>query len=293
MNILKNIEYQISRVSQVEFEIISKNSVAGGDINQAFHLVGRDKSFFVKLNRIDLYDMFLQESISLREIESTGAITTPQVVFVGEHQQYSFLVLEYLSLLQRGNISTFAISLAKMHQTTNCQFGFQANNYIGKTPQINHWNESWGEFFCNQRLEFQIGLLLDKKPTTELFENWKTLKKLLLAYFNNHQPVPALVHGDLWQGNYGFNRAGKPLLYDPACYYGDHEVDLAMLELFADPGKDFFVNYKKIHNVEVGYKFRKKIYNLYHILNHANLFGGSYLAQSYSRISELISCLRH
>ena len=209
-------------------------------------------------------------------------------------KQYSYLVLPYVRMQQRGNIADFAAALAKMHRQIQTQtpphrqFGFDHDNYIGKTPQMNQWNNNWGQFFSEQRIGYQLDLLQRQQVSSRLINRGRLLLPKLAEYLNRHDPKPALVHGDLWQGNFSFDHTGEPVIYDPACYYADHEVDLAMLELFGDPGEAFFTAYHRINPIDSGYSKRRKIYNLYHILNHANFFAGSYLEQSARMIDELL-----
>jgi fructosamine-3-kinase len=152
-------------------------------------------------------------------------------------------------------------ALAHLHRQTGPRFGWASDNYIGLAPQINSWRDSWAEFFLECRLRPQA-----KKAGIELPP---------IRLLDGHQPRPALLHGDLWNGNVGFTKEG-PVVFDPAVYYGDREADLAMTELFGGFPREFYEAYGA---VDEGYARRKHLYNLYHLLNHLNLFGGAYLGQ--------------
>lgn len=292
MNIWQTIQSEIQQATGTSFLISEKMPVSGGDINQAFRLIGDQKEYFVKLNGNEYADMFIQESTGLKALESANPFIIPKVVLYGVFQDQSYLVLEYIPMHQQGDIADFAIALAKLHLNTHAKFGFYNDNYIGKTPQINPFKNNWGKFFAEQRIGYQLDLLQQQNVAKSLIEKGRQLAKNLPIYLNRHQPKPALVHGDLWQGNYAFNQKGQPMIFDPACYYADHEVDLAMLELFGYPGRAFFDAYSRVHKIEEGYSMRREIYNLYHILNHANLFGGHYFSQSEQIIEKLASIIK-
>jgi fructosamine-3-kinase len=159
--------------------------------------------------------------------------------------------------------------LAALHRHTGPRFGWAADNWIGLAPQINGWADDWASFFFEKRLEPQVrrarqnGFPVDPPPRSLL---------------SDHKPDPSLLHGDLWSGNVGFT-AGGPVMFDPAVYYGDREADLAMTELFGGFPAAFYAAYRKELPVEDGYETRKHLYNLYHLLNHLNLFGSGYLPQ--------------
>jgi protein-ribulosamine 3-kinase len=288
MNIWQTIQSEIQDATQTHFLLSEKIPVSGGDINQAFRLLGDGAEYFVKLNSSKYWDMFVQESVGLKALDITQSMLIPKVILHGVFKGQSYLVLEYIKMQRQGDIRAFATALADLHLTSHSTFGFDNDNHIGTTPQNNRANNNWGEFFAEQRIGFQLKLLQQKNVSQSLLNKGQQLLKKLPNYLNRHQVKPALVHGDLWQGNYAFNQAGVPLIFDPACYYADHEVDLAMLELFGNPGREFFEAYNRVYKIEQGYTERKKIYNLYHILNHANLFGGSYINQSEQIINELV-----
>ena len=161
--------------------------------------------------------------------------------------------------------------LASVHRHQADRFGWQRDNYIGSTPQQNGWRESWIAFWRERRLEPQIALARANGYRIEVPPVWRLLE--------GHEPAPSLLHGDLWSGNAAFLPDGAPVLFDPAVYYGDREADLAMTELFGGFPREFYSSYRKIYPLDAGYEKRKHLYNLYHLLNHLNLFGSGYLGQ--------------
>ncbi len=284
----KQIQQTISNAINENLSIISLNPVSGGDINQAYCLESKSKKYFLKINHEKYYAMFCTEAEALQIIATTDSIRVPKVICMGKFSQQSFLVLEFIELTSHGDLALFARQLAKLHLNINAKFGFENDNFIGTTPQKNAWTNNWIEFFNRERISFQLECLKKKNLNRKIVKKIERLLKQLPAFFSGYLPVPALLHGDLWQGNYAFDTFGNPVIYDPASYYGDHETDLAMLELFGHPGADFFQQYAQIFPVDSGYFHRKPLYNLYHIMNHANLFGGSYLQQLDDRVNELL-----
>ena len=181
-----------------------------------------------------------------------------------------FIVLERLELRRTGDWSALARMLAKLHRTTAPRFGWPRDNYIGATPQVNSWRDEWRVFFEECRLQPQLALARQKGYAIALHG--------VAGILDGHRPKASLLHGDLWAGNAGFIEEG-PVLFDPAVYYGDREADLAMTELFGGFPADFYAAYNDAYPLDAGYETRKHLYNLYHLLNHLNLFGGGYLAQ--------------
>jgi len=162
------------------------------------------------------------------------------------------------------------------------------NNHIGATPQSNDWQYSWSDFWREQRLGYQLDLAASNGYGGKL----QTLGKQLLMRFPSlidHAPVPSLIHGDLWGGNMSFDSNAQPVIYDPATYYGDREAEIAMTELFGGFSADFYAAYQDAWPLDQGYAARKTLYNLYHILNHLNLFGGGYLGQAQGMMERLLA----
>lgn len=292
MSVWSAIEKSIQSAGNRRFLLTHREAVVGGDISQAYMITDGQQRFFVKVNTFAFLENFQQEAIGLIYLKRCPELITPSVIAVGSFRQQSFLVLDYLELNQTGEDSHFAESLASLHQLIEEQFGFEANNYIGANLQINNWSTDWGQYFVEYRLRPQFEWLFHKGLNTaqnkELIVKSKELMDKSRSYLNQHSPKPSLVHGDLWQGNYRFDSAGNPVIYDPACYFADSEVDIAMLEMFGSPSKEFYSVYYQFHPRKSGAEARKKIYNLYHLLNHANLFGGGYLISTKSSVDEIL-----
>ncbi|MBI5626988.1 MAG: fructosamine kinase family protein [Nitrosomonadales bacterium] len=172
---------------------------------------------------------------------------------------------------------------------TASQFGFAHKNFIGTTPQPNGWKNSWIDFWREQRLGFQLRLAKQNGYGSQLQTLGERLIDALPAFFENHTPQPSLLHGDLWRGNHSFLADGTPVIFDPAPYYGDRECDLAMTELFGGYPADFYAAYRAAFPLDEGYAVRKDLYNLYHILNHANLFGNGYARQAEQMMLRLLA----
>jgi fructosamine-3-kinase len=178
--------------------------------------------------------------------------------------------------------------LAALHRNSAEYFGFTSDNYIGRTPQPNPPTRSWIEFFREQRLAFQLDLAISK-GFEFLRDDGRRLLSQLDAMFAGHDPVPSLLHGDLWGGNWASLNSGEPVIFDPAVYYGDRETDLAMTRLFGGFGDNFYTAYQAAWPMSVGWQRRSELYQLYHVLNHANLFGIGYARDAQLRIKRLLS----
>ena len=266
-------------------------SVAGGDINSAYHIENDTVSWFIKTNRPSLADMFEAEAAGLKELGSLNALRIPEVITTGQTPQCSYLVLEHIPL-QRLNSQSAALmgeQLAALHSHQQAFFGWHTDNTIGSTPQINTRNHDWTDFWKNQRLLAQLQFAQNNGFNGHLQNKGEKLAEKLDAFFSNYNPYPSLLHGDLWGGNAASDGNGNPVIYDPACYYGDREADIAMTELFGGFGNDFYQAYQHHLPLDDGYKTRKTLYNLYHILNHLNLFGGGYQHQAEAMIDSLLS----
>lgn len=287
-----NVAQKITEYFGKNFAVRTVTPVSGGDINQAFQITDSDQAFFIKLNRASLVDMFSAELLALERLQQSSTIRVPNAYFVGQNEDKSFILMEYLTFSSSGSKQQFAIDLAKMHQVNSEQYGWQSDNFIGSSLQYNQYTMYWPEFYAEYRLKPQINWLSQKGCSKKLTDLIDAVIVNIDGFFVDYQPKVSLLHGDLWSGNYGFLSDGTPIIYDPASYFGDHEADLAMMELFGSPGKDFFTAYHQEFPIDSGYAVRKKLYNLYHILNHANLFGGAYSSQAASMATSLLSALR-
>ncbi|NEQ67290.1 MAG: fructosamine kinase family protein [Symploca sp. SIO2D2] len=286
------IASQISKVTGEVFEIKNRRSVGGGCINQGYCLIGETTNYFVKLNQASQVEMFTAEALGLKQMYATGTIRIPKPICVGTTADYSYIVLECLELGGSKNTQSWqemGRQLAAMHRATAPQesqgkFGWQENNTIGSTPQINTWTADWGEFFAEHRIGYQLKLARRRGGN---FPHQGRLLEMIPQLLN-HQPQPSLVHGDLWGGNAAVSQSGEPVIFDPATYIGDREVDLAMTELFGGFPSGFYRGYNEVWPLDQGYQQRKTLYNLYHILNHFNLFGSGYAQQATRMIEQIL-----
>ena len=287
----KEIGDRISQVTGKSFEIESHRSVSGGCINQGYKVTGNGQTYFVKLNRAVNIEMFEAEALGLEQMSATQTISIPNPICTGVTGNSAYIVLEALEF-GGGNAQSWAEmgkQLAKMHATEiSEQFGWDRNNTIGSTPQINTWVDNWVDFYREHRLGYQFRLARRRGG------NFPQEKELLAAVgelLQGRDPQPSLVHGDLWSGNAACLVTGEPVIFDPATYVGDREVDLAMTELFGGFPPAFYQGYHEIFPKNEGYSRRKTLYNLYHILNHFNLFGGGYGSQANMMVAELLRSL--
>lgn len=263
--------------------------LGGGDISQAFRLRLGESSFFVKTNQAQRLAMFEGEQAGLDAIRQSRAIRVPQVFMTGQDAGQAFIVMEYLEFGRPPTAEALAVALATMHGSFHQRFGFHCDTSIGSTPQLNAFSDDWVEFWRLHRLGFQLELAARNGFDADLVAAGNRLLENLERYFDDYSPRPSLLHGDLWSGNRSADSAGNPVIYDPACYFGDHEADLAMMELFGHPGEAFFAEYNRHFPIDAGYPVRRELYNLYHVLNHANLFGGGYAAQAMGMIKGLLA----
>ena len=289
-----DIEANISQATGQAFKINQHSHVGGGDINTALKISGSGHDYFLKLNRAQLLDMFDAEADGLRDLAAAHAIRVPQAICTGVSDSQAYIVLEYLPMggSGRGVMSTFGEQLAQMHQHTSERFGWHRANTIGSTKQINTWCDDWLDFWAEHRLGFQLQLAQRHGLNTRIIQQGEKLQTHLDAFFTGYQPQASILHGDLWSGNYGIAATGEPVIFDPATYFGDREADLAMTELFGGFGGEFYAAYNAAWPLDAGYKVRKTFYNLYHILNHFNLFGGGYGSQAGSMIDRLLAEIR-
>ena len=232
--------------------------------------------------------MFEAEVDGLNELRSAGVIRVPDVVDCGTANGQSFLVLERLNFEQpsRETERRLGEQLAMLHRHAKDHFGWFRDNSIGLTPQKNDLSSDWIEFFRHYRLGYQVELAAANGYGSEIVELGAELSDRLGALFVGYEPVASLLHGDLWAGNWA-SVGGEPVIFDPAVYYGDRESDIAMTMLFGGFGKVFYGAYEASWPMAPGHERRLKLYQLYHVLNHLNLFGRSYYERAISLMREL------
>ncbi len=292
MSVWNYITEQISQTTGQQFSPDSPTPIGGGCINQAFRLSGQDQAYFVKINQAAQLSMFEAEAAGLREIAGSNSIRAPKPVCHGRHQDNSFLVLEHIQMRAGGDMQQAGRQLALMHQKIGGGFGWGRDNTIGSTHQPNNLSTDWIEFWQQRRLGYQLQLAAELGHNRGLQESGNRLLEQLPGLMG-HQPQPSLLHGDLWSGNIAFDTSHQPVIFDPAVYYGDRETDLAMTELFGGFSSEFYAAYNEVWPLDHGYNSRRTLYNLYHILNHLNIFGGGYAGQAQGMIDQLLAELGH
>ena len=283
MIVFDQIESVLADYFEVPVLSCDAQEVSGGDIHSSYALtLTGDKSLpkrvFAKANSGDAADVLYSEYQSLKEIDTLCSGLYPKPLLFHQENNHAVLIMSFYQLGSFDSASAVQAgkALAEQHKLSNLKFGWGSNNYIGLTPQPNHWRDNWVDFFREQRLL----PMLDRACQKGLSQNSVQAAHDVVANldeFLGHQVIPALVHGDLWSGNLSMDTENRqPLFFDPAPYYGDREVDIAMTELFGRQADAFYQAYEAVSPLDKGYEQRRPIYNLYHALNHVVLFGTSY-----------------
>lgn len=273
-----NEQSSIHAIAEKEgFFIKNISPLAGGDINAVFLLDTSIGKRVAKVNEANRFPgMFKAEKEGLEALKSSNTVDVPEVLGLGTTGNITYILLEYKAKApQKTDFwNRFAQDLAALHQNTNGQFGFHTSNYIGSLPQHNGKHESAAEFYIEERLEPQFKMALENGFSFEKLE--RSLKNIAEAI---PQQAPALLHGDLWNGNYITNEQGLPCFIDPAVSYGPREMDLAMMKLFGGFPEEVYLKYDEIFPLENGFSERVPLWQLYYLLVHLNIFGSSYLPQ--------------
>ena len=243
----KQITENITKTTEQQFEIDNRRSVSGGCINQGYAITGNNTTYFVKINHASQVEMFSAEAQGLQQMLATQTIRVPKPICWGVADNSSYIVLEWLQFARGGNNQAWeemGRKLAKLHLAGGSQeFGWNVNNTIGSTPQINTWNPNWADFFAEQRIGYQLKLARRKGGS---FGNSEKIVNRVRELLADRQPQPALVHGDLWSGNAAIMETGEPVILDPATYYGDAEVDIGMTEVFGGFPAGFYRGYNEV-----------------------------------------------
>ena len=253
--------------------------VYGGDINRAFKIIKDKKPYFVKVNDADFsFDMFEKEARGLRTLKEEGGIRVPGVVDVKSEGEYSILVLEWIDTGHRNSTTNkdIARQLSDLHQCKNDFYGLSYDNYLGTLVQKNGFEQDWLDFYYKNRIEYQLKMAIDsglmsKQVTAKVDKMFSRISK------DYPEVYPALLHGDLWGGNYMIDRDGKAVFIDPAIYYGYREMDIAMMKLFGGFDQEVFELYDRFLPFDHHWQSRIRFHQLYYILAHVNLFGGGYV----------------
>lgn len=276
----------IAQATRADFEPLALEPVGGGCIHRASRIIGGTAdgkaSYFTKVNDVDKAAMFAAEADGLRALRDAGAVRVPGVVTTGEDEDSAWLVLEWLDLapLDTRSAARLGTALAAQHRLPQKKFGWGRDNFIGSSPQPNAWSDDWLAFWRSNRLHAQLRLAAHNRLPSRMIGRGERLLADCEAFFRNYAPAKSLLHGDLWGGNAAALADGTPAVFDPAVYVGDREADVAMTELFGGFPKEFLAAYRDAWALDDGYAVRRDFYNLYHVLNHANLFGGGYVRQA-------------
>lgn len=256
-------------------------AVGGGDISAAWRVPSGSGAVFLKTGPKAAFDMFDAEADGLRALQQAGAVRGPEVLACGSSGADAFLALEWLSLERPGAAAAagFGSRLAAQHRQSHDRFGWRRDNWIGRTPQVNAEDDDWPRFFRHRRLQFQLDLAARNGYTGELQDEGSRVAERMDRLFDGYDLLPSLLHGDLWGGNWT-SVNNEPVIFDPAVHYGDRESDIAMTRLFGGFSAAFYDAYEAAWPMAAGHRKRLALYQLYHVLNHLNLFGGSYLNQS-------------
>jgi fructosamine-3-kinase len=285
------LETAIGRVTGASFAIQRASAVSGGCIHEAVALEGPDDtSYFAKLNEARFAASFAAEADGLLAIAAAG-LRVPRPIAQGVAEGRAFLVLEFLALGDGSDAAHRELGrrLARQHGQRGPHFGWARDSFIGLTPQANAPCASWVEFWQTRRLAPQLELARANGHDGRLQSLGAQVLEAAPWLLAGHDPAPALLHGDLWTGNAAFLRNGTPVVFDPAVYYGDAEADLAMTELFGGFPESFYEGYREVRPIADGYRVRRIFYNLYHVLNHLNLFGAGYAAQAGRMMERLLA----
>ncbi len=282
----------ITGVTGSPARIVQISEVGGGSISRAFRLQTANACYFLKLNAAAHYEMFAAEADGLEALNACSSVRVPRVLAHGACGLDAYLLLEYVELrpLRDGDSGRAAgLALADLHRIENRRFGWHRDNFIGSTPQRNAETNDWPGFFANRRLKPQLELARHKAVHGRLIANGERLIEHLPALFSDYAPKASLLHGDLWSGNAALDDAGRLALFDPAIHYGDRESDLAMMQLFGGFPASMVAAYQEALPLAGGFAQRRTLYQLYHVLNHMNLFGGGYRAQAELMIGSLLA----
>ncbi|WP_067703497.1 MULTISPECIES: fructosamine kinase family protein [unclassified Erwinia] len=268
-------------------EISQRTELPGGDIHPAWRIRYGEYDVFVKCNSRDMRDLFAWEAEQLQLLARTQTVRVPAVYGTGSDRDVSFLLLEYLPLrpLEGRDARELGSALARLHQwSEQPQFGLDYDNNITTSPQPNSWLKRWSLFFAEQRIGWQLQLAAEKGI---LYGDIDLIIRCAQRVLSAHNPQPSLLHGDLWPANCAASDQG-PCIFDPACYWGDRECDLAMLAWHPELPAEILAGYQSVWPLPEDFGKRQPVYQLYYLLNRANVFGGHWLAEAQRAIGNLL-----
>lgn len=290
ISIVPQVEALLEHYTHQNGRIDECRMLGGGSINEACRMTYGGKTFFIKWNHANSYPkMFQTESLGLELLRKAHSLIIPEVIGADESGNYSFLILEYIRQgpPNKNFWIEFGHNLAHMHRISEEKFGLAHDNYIGSLPQYNRQTSDWPSFFVEQRLEPQLKMAAEN---SRLDQSFRGDFKKLFSKIHDLFPAenPALLHGDLWSGNFLCNSSSEAVLIDPAVYYGHREMDIAMSKLFGGFEPAFYHAYHEEWPLEQGWQERIDLCNLYPLMVHVNLFGGSYLMQVRNILRKLV-----
>lgn len=281
------LAHALTSATGIDFSRADARPVVGGCIHSCLEVRVGDGRYFLKHNARDALATFEAEAEGLAALAACDAFRVPRPVAWGATDGDAFLLLEYLELRPVTSAEDgrrFARALVALHRAGHGEagrrFGWPRDNFIGGNPQLNGEEEGWAHFFATRRLAPQLRMARARGYGGALGSLADRLLERMRVLFVDYRPRPSLLHGDLWGGNAAMDGAGRPAIFDPAVYRGDREADLAMTELFGGFPAAFHAEYRAAWPLAAGYEQRKTLYNLYHVLNHLNLFGAGYLDQA-------------
>ena len=288
------IAREISSLTGTRCAPAPQRRVTGGSINECYCWPGDAGPMFVKVAPLEAQAMLAAEAAGLAELERSHTVRVPRVLASGPAERCAFLALEWIETGVAGPECEARLGreLAALHAVTAPRFGWVRDNTIGRTPQVNAASEDWAEFFRERRLRPQLEMAAAHGFAELPAAAGERLLESVQGLLGAHRPAASLLHGDLWGGNWLASASGEPVLIDPAVYYGDRETDLAMTRLFGGFGEAFYQAYQAAAPSAPGWQVRAELYNLYHVLNHANLFGGGYARQARAMIERLLAQAR-
>ncbi|QDF99850.1 hypothetical protein CJ010_21470 [Azoarcus sp. DD4] len=287
--------HALAATSGIDFSGAELRAIGGGCIHRAFEVLAGGRPYFLKLNAAAALPMFEAEADGLAALAGCEAFRVPRVLGCGSAGDEAFLLLEHLNLRPLASAEDgqrFGRALAQLHRDAGEQFGWARDNFIGANPQTNAVHDGWARFFVDCRLRPQLRMARARGYGGALGRDADQLLERVPAMFLEYCSRPSLLHGDLWNGNAAMDAEGRPVIFDPAVYRGDRETDLAMSELFGGFPAAFYAAYRTAWPLAEGYEQRKTLYNLYHVLNHLNLFGRAYLGQAERMLRTLADELR-
>ena len=252
---------------------------------------GAKPKVFRKALEADGAPRLAAEAEGLAALREAGAIRVPALEKVGQDEESAWIELEWLELLPLDAASGALLgeALARQHRVAREKFGWATDNFIGASAQANGWSDDWLAFWREKRLHAQLRLAAKNRYPSRMIGRGERLLSDCDVFFRHHVPARSLLHGDLWGGNAARLADGTPVVFDPAVYVGDREADLAMTELFGGFPAEFHAAYRNAWPLDDGYRVRRDFYNLYHVLNHANIFSGDYVRQSEHAIEKLLA----